>query len=274
MSGACDPPSWSGFEAVDVVRQPIGPSARAGHQVWHSVSRVSGGCLGRAGWRPQPRSPYRGCVSSRRIAAAAAGALVVCGVLTACAMQPQPVETRLPPGYDASSASPTASVPSPTVVTLSPTPDADATSAPLVTVVPSPSTPGVDPGALSCGDGGSQSVSGAEQSVRVTGTCAELTVSGSAVTVDASGATIGTLRVSGDRARVVAAEIDMLVVQGNDGSVESSGGVGSVDLSGDRTTVQAAGAIAAVTVRGQDNVVRAPGGVGTTTVEGRGNQIG
>ncbi|MCX8573106.1 hypothetical protein, partial [Aminobacter sp. MET-1] len=90
--------------------------------------------------------------------------------------------------------------------------------------------------------------SGAEQSVRIVGTCAELTVSGSALTVDASGASIGTLRISGDRARIDAGSIDALILQGNDGSVRSSGAIGSADLSGDRSSIQAGGAISAVTV--------------------------
>lgn len=212
-------------------------------------------------------------MTTRRFALAGAGALLTVLVVTSCAAQPQPVETRLPPGYGASSAPSAASVPSPSVVTTSPAPDAQPTPAPIVTVSAAPSSPG-EAGALTCADGGSQSISGAEQTVRLTGTCGEVTVSGSALTVDASGATIGTLRISGDRARVTAAGIDALVVQGNDGSVGSAGAIGSVELSGDRTTVEAAGAIATVAVRGQDNVVRADGGVGSSTVEGRGNTVG
>lgn len=209
---------------------------------------------------------------TRRLTLVSLGTVVVCGVLAGCTLQPQPVETRLPPGVSASSTQPTSSVPSPSVVTLSPAPEA--TSAPVVTVDPAPSAPATDPGAVTCGDGGNQTVSGAEQTVRVIGICGELIVSGSALTVDASGATVGTLRVSGDRARVDVGAVDVLVVQGNDGSITSAAPIGSVDLSGDRTSVQAAGSIASVTVRGQDNVVGASGGVGTTTVEGRGNQIG
>ncbi len=213
-------------------------------------------------------------MTTRRFALAGAGALLTVLVVASCAAQPQPVETRLPPGYGASSAPSAASVPSPSVVTTSPAPDAQPTPAPIVTVSAAPSSPGDEAGALTCADGGSQSISGAEQTVRLTGTCGEVTVSGSALTVDASGATIGTLRISGDRARVTAAGVDALVVQGNDGSVGSAGAIGSVDLSGDRTTVEAAGAIATVAVRGQDNVVRADGGVGSSTVEGRGNTVG
>lgn len=210
----------------------------------------------------------------RRLTVVSLGTVVVCGVLAGCDLQPQPVETRLPPGVGASSTQPTSSVPSPSVVTLSPAPEATPTSAPVVTVDPAPSAPATDPGAVSCGDGGSQTVSGAEQTVRVVGICGELVVSGSALTVDASGATVKTLRISGDRARVDVGAIDVLVVQGNDGSITSAAPIGSVDLSGDRTSVRAAGSIASVIVRGQDNVVGASGGVGTTTVEGRGNQIG
>ncbi|MDQ1174045.1 hypothetical protein QE430_002352 [Microbacterium testaceum] len=207
-----------------------------------------------------------------RTPAVLTGALVLAAVLAACAPVPQPVETRLPPGMSASAPAPTptVSVPSPSVVTLSPAPSASVAPAPTT----APFVPSDDPGALSCGDGGSQSVSGAEQTVRIVGTCAELDVSGSALTVDASGATVQTLRVSGDRARVTVASVDSLVVQGNDGSVTSAGAIGSADLSGDRTTVQSGGTISSVTVRGQDNVVRADGGVGSTTVEGRGNQVG
>lgn len=205
---------------------------------------------------------------NRRSVSAAAGAVVLVLSLAGCALQPTPVETRLPPGAVVTSAPPTAAAPSPTVVTLPPT------TAPTVAPAPDPSTPATDLDALSCGDGGSQNVSGAEQTVRVVGTCAELTVSGSALTVDAAGATIRSLRVSGDRVRVSVSAIDALVVQGNDAAVSSGGAIGSVDLSGDRTTVDAGGAVSSVTVRGQDNIVRAGGGVGQTTIEGRGNQIG
>lgn len=213
-------------------------------------------------------------MTTRRFAAAATGALLAGLVVTACTAQPQPVETRLPPGYGASASPPAASVPSPSVVTTSPAPGVETTPAPGVTAAPAPSSPTDDAGALTCADGESRSISGAEQTVRLSGTCGEVTVSGSALTVDASGATIGTLRISGDRARVTAKGIDTLVVQGNDGSVASAGAIGRVDLSGDRSTVEAVGSIDTVTVRGQDNVVRAAGGVGSSTVEGRGNQVG
>lgn len=106
------------------------------------------------------------------------------------------------------------------------------------------------------------------------GTCAELSVSGSALTVQAGAASIGTLRVAGDRVTVVAAAIDSVVVQGNDGAISSGGTIGSVDLSGDRTKITARGVVSSVVIRGQDNVIEAGGGVGHTTVEGRGNQIG
>lgn len=202
----------------------------------------------------------------RRLFPAATGVIALVAVLSACAPTPEPVETRLPPGLSASSAPPTAAAPSPSIVTVSP--------APVTSATPSAPATGADDGVLSCGDGGSQTVSGAEQTFRVTGTCAELAVSGSALTVDASSARIGTLRISGDRARVDATAIDTLVLQGNDGSVTSAGAIGSADVSGDRASITAGGAISSVTARGQDNVVRATGGVGAVTVEGRGNQIG
>jgi hypothetical protein len=131
----------------------------------------------------------------------------------------------------------------------------------------------VPDGTVSCGDGQAQSLSGSEQTFTVVGTCTELTVSGSALTVDATDATIGTLRLSGDRLSVTAAAVDTLTVQGNDDSVTSSAAMSSVDVSGDRATIQADGAIAAVVVRGQDNIVQSGLGVGSATVEGRGNQI-
>ncbi|MDQ1110591.1 hypothetical protein QE418_000039 [Microbacterium testaceum] len=201
-----------------------------------------------------------------RLAPAAIGVVGLAIALSACSLTPEPVETRLPPGFAVSSPPPAAAVPSPSVVTASPVPAQTGVST---------SPPGDAPAdALSCGDGGSQSVSGAEQTVRIVGTCSELTVSGSALSIDASAASIRTLRISGDRARVDAAAIDVLVLQGNDGSVRAAGAIGSIDLSGDRSTVDAGGAVSSVTVRGQDNVIRATGGVGAQTVEGRGNQIG
>ena len=113
-----------------------------------------------------------------------------------------------------------------------------------------------------------------ETTGRVEGSCATQSVSGSALTVDATAARIGSLVIAGDRVRVDAAEIGTISVQGNDGAISSAGSIGSVDLSGDRTRVTAVGAISSVAVRGQNNTVTAGGGVGDRLGEGRANQIG
>jgi hypothetical protein len=145
-------------------------------------------------------------------------------------------------------------------------------AAPSVTTAPTiaPS----DGSVVDCGDGGTGAVTGAERSVRVTGTCSQLTVSGTALTVDADAATIGALTMSGDRIRVSAAAVDSAIIQGNDTALIVAGALGRLDLSGDRATIAAEGAVGALVVRGQDSTVKAGGGIGDSTVEGRGNTIG
>ncbi|MEV7827573.1 hypothetical protein [Microbacterium enclense] len=143
---------------------------------------------------------------------------------------------------------------------------------------PSPASPTstdspVDAETRDCSDGGSHTVSGAVQTFRVIGTCTELVVSGSRLTVDASAAMIGTLRVSGDGIRADIAGADEVVVQGDDGTVKSAASIGRLEISGDRTVTEAASGIPAVVVRGDDNVVRSGGRVGSAVVEGSGNTI-
>ncbi|MFX7621092.1 DUF3060 domain-containing protein, partial [Acinetobacter baumannii] len=82
-----------------------------------------------------------------------------------------------------------------------------------------------------CGTGGTGTVSGAERSVRISGTCSQLTVSGTALTVDAGAATIDTLTMSGDRIRVSAAAVDSAIIQGNDTALTVGGALGRLDLS-------------------------------------------
>lgn len=200
-------------------------------------------------------------MEARRLVTALVGAVSLAAAVSGCALVPRPVETRLPPGAPAAA--------SPTPSAEIPAPSRTATASPQVTGA----APTTLDGTVSCGDGGSESLSGSEQAFRLVGTCAEVTVSGSALTVDATGATIGTLRLSGDRLRVTTAAVDALTVQGNDDSVTSSAAMTSADVSGDRATIQADGAITTVVVRGQDNVVQSGLGVGSATVEGRGNQI-
>lgn len=142
---------------------------------------------------------------------------------------------------------------------------------------PSPASPAsdspTDAETRDCSDGGSQTVSGTAQTFRVIGTCTELVVSGSRLTVDASAAMIGTLRVSGDGIRADIAGADEVVVQGDDGTVKSAASIGRLEISGDRTVIEAASGIPAVVVRGDDNVVRSGGRVGSAVVEGSGNTI-
>lgn len=197
----------------------------------------------------------------RRMLLALLGPAALATLLAGCIVvnAPRPVETRLPPGFDGQTALPTA-------------PSSTATPVP-VTPVPATTTPAQGVDEIACGDGGAQTVSGAEQTFRVTGTCSELTVSGSALTVDASAATVSTLRISGDRVRVRVAAADTVVVEGNDGTVTSAAGIGRLEISGDRTTTEAVTGIPSVTVRGQDNVVRSGGGVGSAVVSGSGNTI-
>jgi len=201
-----------------------------------------------------------------RVLSAALGAGVLAVALSACSLSPQPTVTRLPPAAGGASDAPTFVVPAPSVVPATPT--------------STPSAPGVenagstDDNLVTCADGEPTSISGSEQTVRVTGSCAQLSVSGSAITIDAATAQIGTLSIAGDRVRVDAASITALSVQGNDGVIASAAAIGSVDLSGDRTQVSAGGAISSVAVRGQNNSVRAGDGIGDSTIEGRDNQVG
>lgn len=151
------------------------------------------------------------------------------------------------------------------------------TTAPSATETPLPPPPVAsspsDAVALDCGDGGSQLVSGADQSFLVTGTCAELAVTGSELAVDASAAGVRALRITGDRIRVHIAGADEVRVEGDDGEVTSAAGIARVEIVGDRTTTEAVTGIPSVTVRGHDNVVRSGGGVGSAVVSGSGNTI-
>lgn len=198
---------------------------------------------------------YREVMNRRLLAFVGVAALTT--LLAGCiyVSAPRPAESRLPPSPDGQVAQTAA--PSSTATPLAPSPSAS-------------SPPDAD--ALDCGDG-SRTVSGAEQSFRVTGTCTELTVAGSALTVDASAATVGTLRISGDLIRVQVAGADEVIVQGDDGAVISAAGIGRIEIEGDRTTTEAASGIPSVTVRGHDNVVRSGGGVGSAVVSGSGNKI-
>ncbi|MBB3158476.1 hypothetical protein FHS07_002172 [Microbacterium proteolyticum] len=189
---------------------------------------------------------------------ALSGVAALTALLAGCIFvgAPRPVGSRLPPSPDGQVAQ--TATPSSTATPLAPSPAASSAT---------------DAGALDCGDGGSQIASGADRSFRVTGTCAELTVAGSALTVDASAATVGTLRISGDRIRVQVAGADEVIVQGDDGVVTSAAGIGRIEITGDRTTTEAVSGIPSVTVRGHDNVVRSGGGVGSAVVAGSGNEI-
>lgn len=207
-----------------------------------------------------------------RFSASAFGALVSALLLAGCAFGPQPVVTRLPPPAASTTAAPATTAPTPSGV-----PSAPSAAPTGPSTAPVPSTPGVAPGAgdvVSCGDGGSETISGNERTVRVEGRCAELTVGGTALTIDAGTATIGILSLAGDRLRLSAVAIDSATVQGNDSGLTVAQSLGRVELSGDRSTVTAGGTLGALVVRGQDNVVTAGGGIGESTVEGRGNRIG
>lgn len=126
---------------------------------------------------------------------------------------------------------------------------------------------------IECGDGGDPTIEGTEQSFRITGTCAELTAVGTGLAIDASAATIGTLRVSGDRISVRVPAADAVVVDGDDASVTSAAGIGRLEIDGDRTVTEATTGIPSVTVRGRDNTVRSGAGVGSAVVTGSGNTI-
>jgi len=219
------------------------------------------------GWRPRSLRPTVGEVNRcGRVVGAVFGAGLLAVALASCSLAPQPTVTRLPPAPVGASSIPTVTVPAPSVVPVTPS-SVPSTSA-------SADVGGTSGEPLTCADGESKTISGSEQIVRVTGSCAELSVSGSAMTVDATAASIGTLSVAGDRVRVDAASITVLSVQGNDGVLTSAASIGSVDLRGDRTQVTVAGTISSVAIRGQDNTVRAGGGVGDRTIEGRDNQVG
>lgn len=215
-------------------------------------------------WRPRRAGRSVGRVN--RVVASIVGTGTIVIVLSACASSPQPAVTRLPPGFGDAITASTASPPAPSVIPAAPSP----TPAP----VSSSAAQAPDRDVVTCAEGESRSISGSEQNVRVEGPCAQLSISGSGMTVDASTARVGSLAVAGDRVSVDAADITTLSVQGNDGLIRSAGAIGSVDLSGDRTRVTAVGSISSVAVRGQENSVTAGGGIGDSMVQGRDNQVG
>ncbi|MDF2993046.1 MAG: hypothetical protein K0S37_3560 [Microbacterium sp.] len=248
----------------DEKERPRWGSEPLSHGVTGSVIRAEFRGIRRSG----SPVPGRSVVGVNRVVIAALGVGALAMVLSACAFAPQPTVTRLPPGIVDASPTPVVTATAPSVVPVEP----PATSSPA----PSATSGGnaSDGDLVTCAEGESRSISGSERAVRVEGSCAQLSVSGNALTIDATAASIQTLSIAGDRVRVDAAAITALSVQGNDASVTSAAAIGSIDLSGDRTQVTAVGAIASVAIRGQDNVVRAGGGVGDTTIEGRDNQVG
>lgn len=245
-----DPPS---------VRTPERPSLPRGRIEWIAPLRVTPPAPPVGGAVPLVSAlarAYREVMNRRLLALSGVAALTV--LLAGCIFvgAPRQSESRLPPSPEEQTAQTAA--PSSTATPLAPSP-----------VASSPA----DADALDCGDGGSQIASGSDRSFRVTGTCAELTVTGSALTIDASGVTVSTLRITGDRIRAQVAGADEVIVEGDDGAVTSAAGIGRLEIRGDRTTTEAASGIPSVTVRGHDNVVRSGGGVGSAVVSGSGNKI-
>lgn len=212
-----------------------------------------------AGLAPSTAWSYRVSVNRhRRVAVAALVPSLLAVAVSGCMLIPRPVETRLPPAAGTA-------VPAPTSGST-PTPEA----APTPTVVtPTPSEDDV----LTCG-GEPVTITGQERQVRLEGTCTSVDVSGTALIVDATAASMQTLTVSGERIRVDVAAVDRITVQGNDAAIAAASSVSDVEVSGDRAMITSTGDISAVVVRGQDNTIRADGNVSSVTLEGRGNSIG
>lgn len=197
----------------------------------------------------------------RSFLAATLGVGVAVAAMSGCSLMPQPVETRLPPAAPSSAAS------SPTPP-LSPSPSTSTTPGTPPSPVADPATDDV----IACTPG-LVVITGQERSVRLEGACDDVSVSGTAITLDATAASLRTLEIAGDRIRVEVGAADTVTVQGNDGAVSVAASVTRVSLSGDRTTVTSTGDIASVEVRGQDNTVHADGAVSDVVLEGRGNSI-
>lgn len=190
-----------------------------------------------------PHDAYRGHMTPRRLGHIAI-LVAAAAVLTGCGVVAGPRQTVLPaPPSVAPQTSPPASAP-----------------ARPATPVPSAAPPAAD-GAVICGPGTTTEISGADQAFVLTGDCATLVIGGTGLRVDATQATLGVVRLSGDRNDLRSADISELSVGGPDNTVDATT-LSAVALNGDRNTLTATG-FATLTVSGNDNTVRAddPGAV-------------
>lgn len=176
--------------------------------------------------------------SRSRVAASAVTVLAVLA-LVSCAGFAEPRITRLPTDGPAGGTSSTAPAAGPT-----------ASAAPSAS--PAPSAPPAS-GEVDCGG---VAISVTSTGTRLVGDCPDVTIQGSALAVDATGATLVRVAVRGDRVTLTAETVSELTVQGNDVRVDVRS-LSSVAVEGDRNTITATDGIEAVTLRGNDNSVRA-----------------
>lgn len=111
----------------------------------------------------------------------------------------------------------------------------------------------------------------AGRDLRLQGDCPQVTITGTEVEVDLTGATVDEIVVEGDRHDVDAGGISTLRVSGQDNDIEATT-IASLEIMGDRNELDVGGEAGTVVVDGNDNEVDA-GALGSVDDRGERNVI-
>jgi hypothetical protein len=122
---------------------------------------------------------------------------------------------------------------------------------------------------VACVDGKADYVVPASKNTLTTD-CANVTISGSNITVTAEGVT--KLVISGNNDTVGAAIVGGVMISGQNNTVKATG-VGPLTISGNNDAVTTLGSIGAVVIVGNNNTVTSPGAIASVEQSGTGNVI-
>jgi hypothetical protein len=123
---------------------------------------------------------------------------------------------------------------------------------------------------LSC-IGGVITITMANSTDTIEGTCPQVIIAGSNITLTSEG--INRLIISGSNDTVTATQIGALTVAGH-ADVVKAAGFGPVNISGSGCTITSTGTIAALVISGSDNRITAPKTITSVIQSGTGNTIG
>lgn len=185
-------------------------------------------------------------------ALAVAAVLVAAVTLSACAAEPRPFRTVVPPPAQSSAS----------------LPDAPTGAAPSLTTPPLSSSD--DATAVACVDG-TATASGEGGMYLLDADCARVVIGGNAMTVRITAASTGEVVVRGEGNAVTSGSLESVTVEGQKNSVAGAR-IGAVTVRGDDNLVSAQEEIGALVVSGSGNTVTAPN-VGTKDVSGSGNTV-